>query len=303
METKKIRIGNDIRLAVDLRQYVGGGNYLREREVYNPEDTGYENIDNNPFVNKQYEVYYPDQYGSQSGNGASTTTYAAASTEVSIRSVKAILVNTTMWEKILKDLRNKTRFIDRFPIEPRLRAFHSTPYDICNSGYPIWRAMPVYPGFGINHPIGEMYKKRPWFNDAEYRARVTATDQQHVVEVHFPAEHQRYTGTYKLIIVAKLYAPGFNDQNLKTVTVDVPGVFELVGTSAEGYDTGIEINVNTIIDKLPSGSGSNDDPVVGFDDIYVNDGSVYDNTLLLNRSDDSDVDIDLSSITGWYDID
>ena len=56
---KKIRIGNDIRLAVDLRQYLGD-HYLYEREVYDKRQNEFENIDANPFVNKQYEVYYPN---------------------------------------------------------------------------------------------------------------------------------------------------------------------------------------------------------------------------------------------------
>lgn len=300
METKKIRIGNDIRLAVDLRQYVKGGSYLREPEVYDPQSADFENIDTNPFVNKQYEVYYPNQYVSQDGT---TTTFSNDATEVCIRSVKAILVNTTMWDKLVKDLKSKTRFIDRFPIEPNRRAFCSTSYDICNSGFPIWRAIPIYPGFGINHPIGEIYKKRPGFNDAEYRAVVTATDKQNVVEVHFPAIHQRYTGMYKLIIVAKLYAPGFNNNNLKTVTVDVPNVFELVGTSEEGYDTGISISINNVTGNLPSGTETTDEQNTQFDDVFVNQGNVYDNSLILSRTDLQDVDIDLSSITGWYDID
>ena len=34
-EIKKIRIGNDIRLAVDLRQYIGN-DALPERDVYEP---------------------------------------------------------------------------------------------------------------------------------------------------------------------------------------------------------------------------------------------------------------------------
>jgi hypothetical protein len=70
--------------------------------------------------------------------------------------------------------------------------------------------------------------------------------------VAFPAEHQLYTGVYKLVIVAKVYAPGFNKYNLKTVTIDVPDVFELVSTTEEGSDTGFYINVSNIIEDLPS---------------------------------------------------
>lgn len=296
METKKIRIGNDIRLAVDLRQYLGGGNRVSERFVYNPESQDFEGIDNNPWVNWS-ELYHPNQL---SESNEEQDDFQTGSSAVCIRSIKAVLVNTTLYNKIKQDLRNKTRFIDRFPIEPRLEAFRSTPYDVCNSGYPVWRAIPVYPGFGINHPIGDMYKKKLWFNDAEYIAKVIATNKQNIVEVQFPAEHQRYTGTYKLVVVVKLYAPGFNEQNLKTVTLDIPDVFELVSTTAEGSDSGFIINVTNIIDQLPAG----DDTYNPFtEDMYVRRGEITDNSLVLNRTDDSNVDIDISSVTGWYDVD
>jgi hypothetical protein len=62
--------------------------------------------------------------------------------------------------------------------------------------------------------------------------------------------------------------------NLKTVTVDMPDVFELVSTLEEGVDTGIGINVNPVIDKLPSGDVQD---VVTYDDIYVNTGQYGNN--------------------------
>jgi len=138
-------------------------------------------------------------------------------------------------------LRAKSRFIDRFPMEPRLAAFNATPYDVCNSGLPTWRAFPVYPGFGVNPDFRRLRNRKPL--PFEYTANVAATSSQSVVEVSFPAEHQLFTGMYKLIIVAKLYAPGYSSDNLKTVTLDVPDVFELVSTSEEGYDTGFYIDV------------------------------------------------------------
>jgi len=62
--------------------------------VYQPSDSGIENIDSNPFVNKQYEVYYPNNgYGE---NTDQSIEYAADGTPVSIRSVEAILVNTSL---------------------------------------------------------------------------------------------------------------------------------------------------------------------------------------------------------------
>lgn len=115
----------------------------------------------------------------------------------------------------------------------------------------------------------------------------------------FPAEHQLHTGTYSLIIIAKLYAPGYNDQNLKTITVDVPNVFELVKTSQEGMDTDMYIDVSALLDKLPEDQAY----VPDAEDIYVRRGWVSndgENVINLNRTDDSTIQVNLDSITGWY---
>lgn len=254
MNTKKIRIGNDIRLAVDLRQYLNPGRYLKEREVYNPGDEDYENIDSNPFVNKKYEVYYPEQYHNIREDSVD---FKSDGTPISIRSVKAVLINTTLRDYYTDKIRRKSRFITRFPIEPCLEAFHATPYDICNSGYPTWRAYPrrhiafPYHGFGVNPHWDGIYKPLPMIKHFEYRAGTAATKYQNVVEVSFPARHQLHTGLYTLILVVKVYAPGFNHQNLKTITIDIPHVFELVKTSAEGVDGDVIGKAQQIIDKLP----------------------------------------------------
>ena len=115
----------------------------------------------------------------------------------------------------------------------------------------------------------------------------------------FPAEDQLHVGTYNLIIVAKIYAPGFNKNNLKTITLDVPNVFELVKTTEEGVDTAFDITVTRTLDRLPGPSGS------FTRDIYVDSGmsDPDNNSLLLNRTDNSVVDIDLNNIIGWYDED
>lgn len=96
-ETKKIRIGNDIRLAVDLRQCVDPNYYLLERKVYDPKDKEYEDLDSDIWVNRKNEVYHPNQYSE--GTIESPFDYKfkpGLGTPVSIRSVKAILINTTL---------------------------------------------------------------------------------------------------------------------------------------------------------------------------------------------------------------
>lgn len=299
---EKIRIGNDIRLAVDLRQFINRG-YLKERDVYNPEDEDYENIDSNPYVNKAYETYYPNQYTTSTG---SSIQFESEGTPVSIRRVKAILVNTTQQDNYKAAMRKRKDFVARFPIEPYCNAFCANPYNVCTSGYPTWRAYPhgfnpvVYTGFGLNPQFGGLLDPMQGLNDSEYIAEVSATKQQNVVEVSFPAIDQRNTGVYKLIIVAQLYAPGFNSKNLKTITVDIPGVFELVSTSEEGVDTGIWMNVQQVIDKLPQGD---DSTYVQYDDVYVNSGSYNDNYITLNRTNGTNVKIDVSGIIDWYEAD
>lgn len=301
--TKKIRIGNDIRLAVDLRQYLTDHN-LRERDVYNPSAKDFNNVDGNPFVNKIYEVYHPGCYAD---HDVDNIYFKPQPTAISIRSVKAILINTTMQRNFAKIMRHKSRFISRFPIEPALEAFHSTPYDICGSGYHTWRTYPrpymmaPFHGFGLHPRWTGIYKPLPMINDIEYRANVSATDHQNVVEVSFPAEHQLHTGVYKLIIVAKIYAPGFNNKNLKTITVDVPDVFELVKTSEEGRDGDVVVNVMNLRDRLPDGERYE----YTSPDIYVNQGTVDadENMIQLGRTDEDIVNVDMTSLTGWLDAD
>ena len=301
METKKIRIGNDIRLAVDLRQYIGG-NHLREREVYNPDATDFEDIDNNPFVNKKYEVYYPNQYSSGEYSNEDNPKLQSA---VGIRSVKAFLINTSKEGEYEEMLKKKTRFIARYPIEPCFECFHATPYNVCNSGFPTWRAYPhsyctaPYHGYGLRPQWDGLYHVFPTKPSFEFKAPVMATQYQNIVEVSFPAEAQRFTGKYKLVIVAKVYAPGYNMANLKTITIDMPNVFELVKTTEEGIDTGVSMNVNHLQDVLTN-IGTATDIQEQYNDIYVNGGEYSDNNIMLSRTDGIPVDVDVSEFTAWY---
>ena len=296
---RKIRIGNDIRLAVDLRQYLGE-HYLYEREVYDQQKVEFENIDSNPFVNKKYEVYSPNQYDETQDE---SITIVTEGTPISIRSVKAILINTSKEQECEEFMKKKTRFIARYPIEPCIGPFHATPYDVMNSGYPTWRAYPhaycaaPYHGYGWHPEWGGIYKPLPHKHDFEYFAPVMATAKQHQVEVSFPARAQRFTGVYKLVIVAEVFAPGFNRSNLKTITVDMPDVFELVKTTEEGINTGIGINVDTVNDVLPSGDA---EPDITYNDIYVDEGSYGDNIIRLDRTDGTQVGVDVSEFTAWY---
>ena len=297
-EIKKIRIGNDIRLAVDLRQYIGG-RPLREREVFNPDDPKFESLDSNPFVNKVTEVYYPNQYQEAEVSEA----VHKFKTEVAIRGVKAYLINTSKEKEWEDRLHKETKFIARYPVEPCCGPFHANPYNICGCGYPCWKAYPYnycmapYHGYGVNPKWHDIYHKLPVKTDFEFFAPVMMTEDQNVVEVSFPAEAQRFTGVYKLILVVKAYAPGFNVTNTKTITVDVPDVFELVKSTDEGIDTGIVVNTNLVQDVLTNGGEYDID---NYNDIYVERGSTLGNNIILNRTDGNPVNVDVSELTGWY---
>lgn len=77
----------------------------------------------------------------------------------------------------------------------------------------------------------------------------------------------------------------------------MPNVFELVKTTEEGIDTGIDINVSHVQDVLTNiGDLSGDN----YDDVYVNGGEYGDNNITLMRTDGVPVDVDTSEFTAWY---
>ena len=321
MEPKRIRIGNDIKLAVDLRQYVGINNILKERGVYNPEATDFEDIDNDtvvgkgeevyygeprqlstgnfPYVNRNKDVYFRESYVDDNGN---VLPYRAEEAPGQIRSIKAILVNTSREEILRENAKKQNKFISRFPNEPYSEIYTSSPYNVNGCGYPSWRAYPQnhmfasYHGFGWNPRWDGIFKPLPMVNDIEYNANVAATSDQNVVEVTFPAEHQLHLGVYKLVVVAKIYVPGYNAQNLKTITIDMPDVFELVGTSKDAIDGDIKLNVYRI-NNIPYDDVDNE---LYEGDVYVRNGVFGNNTLTLDRTNGTQIDINLDQATGWY---
>lgn len=169
---------------------------------------------------------------------------------VNINSIKAFIINASKEKEFEEDLNNRVKFISRFPVEPYVDAYTSTAYDIKSSGYPTWRAYPknhvygTYSGFGLNPYWPNIYRPMPEHNLTEYQAEIKYTEDRDKVRVFFPAEAQFYTGTYNLVIVAKIYDPGYSKDNLRTVTMDYENVFELVNTSsADGVDSAVTLNV------------------------------------------------------------
>ena len=168
---------------------------------------------------------------------------------VNIKSIEAFVINATKEHEQTEDLKNKTRFISRFPVEPYVDAFCSTAYDIKSSGYPTWRAYPQnyiygsYAGFGYKPYWPDHFKPAPMHNLTEFKAPIKATKQRDTVEVFFPAEAQLYTGTYNLVIVAKIYEPGYSNNDLRTVTMDYENIFTLVNKTEDGVDSDVTLSV------------------------------------------------------------
>lgn len=248
---KKIRIGNDIRLAVDLR-----------KQVLNGDDT------------------------------------------LAVRQVTAYLVNTTKLAEYEAKLKERAKFVGRFPREPFSHDYNTTPWCLSGCGTPTYNVYPVnaggvYSGFGVT-PFDKQNKELASIASCiQYKAACQATGAQNLISVYFPAKHQLATGVYKLVVVANVYAPGYNVENMKTLQVDMPDVFQLVSTTDEGIDTGVTMFTN--VESPAEGTANAEDlQDIIFDDVYVNGGLLVGNNMILNRTDDVPVSIDMDSIAGWY---
>lgn len=125
-------------------------------------------------------------------------------------------------------------------------------------------------------------------NITRYESQVDHTVNSNEIVVTFPASAQLYSGKYNLIIVATIFDAGYSN-NGRTITTDMQNVFELVNTSAE------EQNINhPVFIEIDNTSDEQSN------DIYVVSGSYNNDNVILTRSDNSRVNIDLSPITGWY---
>lgn len=273
---KKIRIGNDIRLAVDLQKLL------------------VEEVENNTESQETEE------------------TSEAPVSSINVRQVSAYLINTTKLAEYKQKAKDRSGFIGRFPREPFSHDYNTTPWCLCGCGKPTWNAYPtnagcVYSGFGTQ-PYKGLKELKQLAKSIQYRANCYTTKEPNIILVDFPADQQLHAGVYTLILVVKLYTPGYTN-NIKTVSADMPNVFELVKKtedtieeSGETIDTGVTINPDAE-DVTPDTPDTPDIPDVVYNDIYVNEGSISNGILSLGRTDDNTVDVDLGGIVGWYEAD
>lgn len=222
----------------------------------------------------------------------------AASESAAVKGVRAYFVNRTMKKKIEDDLKKKTRFVSRFPVEPCCCAYSSTKYNINSGGYPNWNAYPCqrcaapYTGFGCC-PDWKYIYPGPETCVAEYQAEVRALPLSNEYETIFPAVAQLFTGDYDLIIVADLYAQNYGRNNTRTVTIDKEEVFTLVDSTKEGVDGDVVIDVRTN-DIYPQ-------PVT---DVHLESGvlDTSDNDIVLTLNDGQTVNVSVDNITHWIDV-
>lgn len=286
MEMMKIRKGNDIRLKVQLKLNTP----VLEARAVTPVGGAFQDMDENEYLNFS-EVYHDGNNNyvrpQHVYTGASATDYAS-NEYANIQSIRAIFINTTLRENLERAFIKKNRFIGRFPIEPFVHEFEPTAYNIHSMGYARNRVFvhTPYQGFGL-HPNWNECLPVHDTDYTRYFAPVSSTTDPRVKIVDFPAQAQLTEGVYQLVIVAKVFDPGYNN-NLRTVTVNYNNVFEIVKDSKDATDSPVQIEINS------------DSNLSQLQDVYVISGHYSDNDVRLRRNDNSVINVDISPITSWY---
>ena len=171
------------------------------------------------------------------------------SKSINVVQAHATIVRSVDDRQKAEDLRKKTRFFSRYPVEPIINSYIATEHNIncCgNHYYNVWpktHCAAPYAGYGVHPFWKEIYPLVPECELEKFEAVVNATEQPDVIEIVFPAEFQHFTGDYDIIIVAKIYQPGYQ-HNYRTVTMDYRKAFTLVcDTKDEDRTNGIHIQV------------------------------------------------------------
>lgn len=220
---------------------------------------------------------------------------------------------------------DKIRYISRFPMEPYFKDYMSNCYNIGQCGHPHYYArhchcVPMYCGFcayphtfdGFRNHLWAHYDMDPLRQKIkraedlyhrteqflQYRALVEQTADPAIINVYFPGSDQIKTGVYKLLLVVKVYQPGYsNFTDFKTITISYDGVFELV--TEGGGDTNITIGVVPTEGYTGGGQyGTSGDKYVVQGD-YNGSGYIQ---LTLNDGSQLRSPIDVTSETEWHDV-
>lgn len=163
--------------------------------------------------------------------------------------------------------------------------YEPTKYDINRCGLPVYHVQPnlccqgqsynmnCYNGFGVNPEWRRVYYRECSGNkccnkNSGYQAKVQPSSAPDMVIVYFPADDQKYLGNYKLIVKAEVYESGY-ENNIRTITIDYPNVFELVESSEQADMDGTDIvltvgtNFNQNIDHICVNPSSNTKVISG----------------------------------------
>ena len=184
-----------------------------------------------------------------------------------IKQVRCYLVNTSYSDKPSKEDRKKFRrvgFPEMYhPTAYNINnagfpSYHMEPANVCNydrflpdfHDYHLW---PGFRGFGI-HPerfhdhCGHIHWHGPHPDHKDdynpwYLAESWPIEGRSMMQCLFPAMDQLMCGVYKLVVVITVYQKGWGRHNLRTYTIDKGNVFQLVD---ENGDSGpITIDVDT----------------------------------------------------------
>lgn len=167
---------------------------------------------------------------------------------INIKSIKVYIINTSREKEKADKIANCTKFISRFPCEPHHPAFEPSAYDLNLAGLPRYYAYPehhchyFYHGFGLHPDWSHIYPVNNCTNDTEFIAPVQATEYKDQVDAYFPANSQLYCGVYKIVVVARIYQPGYGLDNLRTITMDYNNIFRLVDDST-GTNSDVTIEI------------------------------------------------------------
>lgn len=167
---------------------------------------------------------------------------------INIKSIKVYIINTSREKEKADKIANCTKFISRFPCEPHHPAFEPSAYDLNLAGLPRYYAYPehhchyFYHGFGLHPDWSHIYPVENCTNDTEFIAPVQATEYKDRVDAYFPANNQLYCGVYKIVVVARIYQPGYGLDNLRTITMDYNNIFRLVDDST-GTNSDVTIEI------------------------------------------------------------
>lgn len=189
---------------------------------------------------------------------------------INIKSIKVYIINTSREKEKADKIANCTKFISRFPCEPHHPAFEPSAYDLNLAGLPRYYAYPehhchyFYHGFGLHPDWSHIYPVENCTNDTEFIAPVQATEYKDQVDAYFPANSQLYCGVYKIVVVARIYQPGYGLDNLRTITMDYNNIFRLVDDSTgTNSDVTIEIGAASEIGVQGLELSGSTDMVVG----------------------------------------